>query len=149
MTTARKTTTRKAAPRKAAEKATVVKNEVPDEVIEDSFEVLDPAGDDGAPDDDTDGVTSRVETVEVEVTLANGVTVTLDVIRDQNDWDYFAVEAMQEMNYPVLVNAILTRGSHMKLKMSGAKVRDFEMITQSVSKALNLIRDEREIEKKK
>lgn len=145
MTTARKNT-RKATPHKADEKATVVNNDIPDEVIEDSFEILAPEEGDEARGDELD-VAGRIETVEIQVKLANGSTVPLDVIRDQNDWDYFAVEAMQEMNYPVLVNAILTRTSHLKLKMSGAKVRDFETVTKAVTKALNLIQDEREAKK--
>lgn len=89
------------------------------------------------------------ETVEIEVTLSNGVPLTLDVIRDQGDWSYSAVEAMAEMNYAVLVNAILTPASKLKLKMAGARVRDFEVITDKVSSAIGVIKAELDAEKKK
>lgn len=84
------------------------------------------------------------ETMDITVTLANGTELVLEVIRDQEDWAYEAVEAMAEMNYPVLVNAILTRGSKFKLKAAGAKVRDFEMITEKVSEALGVISSEKD-----
>lgn len=86
----------------------------------------------------------ETETFDLEVTLSNGARLTLDVIKDQDDWAYEAVEALAEMNYPVLVNAIMTRGSKMKLKMAGARVRDFEMITEKLTEALGVIQDERE-----
>ena len=60
----------------------------------------------------------------------------------------FAVEAMSEMNYAVLINAIITRTSKLKLKMAGAKVRDFEMITDKVTGALNSIKAEYDAQKK-
>lgn len=92
---------------------------------------------------------TSVDTVEIEVTLANGQPLTLEVIKDQNDWSYSAVEAMAEMNYAVLVNAILTPTSKLKLKMAGARVRDFEVITDKVSSAIGVIKAELDAEKKK
>lgn len=79
-------------------------------------------------------------TASIDVTLSNGAQLTLDVIKDQGDWAYEAVEAMSEMNYPVLVNAILTKKSKFLLRASGARVRDFEMITDKVSEAIGSIR---------
>nr|WP_286981475.1 hypothetical protein [Corynebacterium sp. UBA5992] len=94
------------------------------------------------PETSADAVdTNKVETVALDVTLSNGVSVTLDVIKDQGDWAYEAVEAMAEGNYPVMVNAIITRGSKLKLKLSGARVRDFELITEKVSEAIGSIRE--------
>lgn len=92
---------------------------------------------------------AKVDTIELDVTLANGVDLTIEVVKDQADWEISAVEAMAEMNYAVLINSIITRGSKLKLKMAGAKVRDFEMITDKVSGALGVIRDEYEAEKAK
>lgn len=87
---------------------------------------------------------AETETFDLEVTLSNGARLTLDVIKDQDDWAYEAVEALAELNYPVLVNAIMTRGSKYKLKAAGARVRDFEMITEKLTEALGVIQDERE-----
>lgn len=93
------------------------------------------------------GEDTSADTVEIEVTLANGQPLTLEVIKDQNDWSYSAVEAMAEMNYAVLVNAILTPTSKLKLKMAGARVRDFEVITDKVSAAIGAIKAEQDEKK--
>lgn len=92
--------------------------------------------------------TTEDPTIEIAVTLSNGAELTINVIKDQNDWAYEAVEAMSQMNYPVLINAIITRVSKLKLKMAGAKVRDFEMITEKVTGALNSIKAEHYAKKK-
>ncbi|GFK19273.1 hypothetical protein [Corynebacterium glutamicum] len=87
---------------------------------------------------------NEVETVPFDVVLYNGASVTLDVIKDQRFWSYEAVEAMSEMNYPVLVNSIITKTSKFKLKAAGAMVIDFEMITEKVSETLGMIKKESE-----
>lgn len=126
-------------------KAEVVKNDVPDEEFVDTVETLDSQESDNTPAVKPE----KVETIEIDVTLANGVDLTIEVVKDQDDWEISAVEAMAEMNYAVLVNSIITRGSKLKLKMMGAKVRDFEMITDKVSGALRTIGDEHNAKKKK
>ena len=125
-------------------KPEVIKNDIPDEDLVDHVEVID------SPESSTTPAATpkKAETIEIEVTLFNGAEITLEVIKDQNDWAYEAVEAMAEMNYPVLINAIITRTSKLKLKMSGAKVRDFEMITEKVTGALNSIKAEYDATKK-
>lgn len=125
-------------------KPEVIKNDIPDEVVTDTVETID-STDAGT----TPAVTpEKAETIEIDVTLTNGAEITLEVIKDQNDWAYEAVEAMSEMNYAVLINAIITRTSKLKLKMAGAKVRDFEMITEKVTGALNSIKAEHDAQKK-
>lgn len=120
-------------------KPEIIENDVlDDEDVIDTVEVI----------DSTDAGTTpavapeKVETIEIDVTLANGAEITLEVIKDQNDWAYEAVEAMAEMNYAVLINAIITRASKLKLKIAGANVRDFEMITEKVTGALGSIKSE-------
>lgn len=103
----------------------------------------DTAGKDVAAED------TRDATAELDVTLSNGAELTIEVIKDQGDWAYEAVEAMSQMNYPVLINAIITKGSKFKLRAAGARVRDFEMITEKVSEALGVIKDEADAEKQK
>lgn len=116
-------------------KPEIIENDVLDDEFVDTVESLESPEVGNAP-------AVESETIEIPVTLANGTELTLDVIKDQNDWAYEAVEAMAEMNYPVLINAIITRVSKLKLKMAGAKVRDFEMITEKVTGALGSIKSE-------
>lgn len=125
-------------------KPEIIENDVLDDEFVDTVETID-STDAGT----TPAVTpEKVETIEIDVTLANGAEITLEVIKDQNDWAYEAVEAMSEMNYAVLINAIITRTSKLKLKMAGAKVRDFEMITEKVTGALGSVKSEYDTQKK-
>lgn len=123
------------AAKKTTTKTEFVKNDVVEDTHTDTIEKMEaqePAtiSDDG-------------KTIEVEATLANGNVVTLDVIRDQNNWSYKAVEAFEEMNYAVLVNAILTKPSKMKLEMLGATVRDFKAVTAAVETVFRDMRDQK------
>lgn len=111
-------------------KPEVVVNDVEDN-FEDSVETVEKSS-------------SKVETAPLNVVLYNGASVTLDVIKDQRFWSYEAVEAMAEMNYPVLVNSIITKTSKFKLKAAGAMVIDFEMITEKVAEAIGMIKNESE-----
>lgn len=125
-------------------KPEIIENDVLDDEFVDTVETID-STDAGT----TPAVTpEKAETIEIDVTLANGAELTLEVIKDQNDWAYEAVEAMSEMNYAVLINAIITRTSKLKLKMAGAKVRDFEMITEKVTGALGSVKSEYDTQKK-
>lgn len=117
-------------PRKNSANPEVVVNDVEDD-FEDSVETIEKAS-------------SAVETVPFDVVLYNGAPVTLDVIKDQRFWSYEAVEAMAEMNYPVLVNSIITKTSKFKLKAAGAMVIDFEMITEKVAETIGMIKKESE-----
>ncbi|MFW8622521.1 hypothetical protein ACOI1A_00970 [Corynebacterium glutamicum] len=125
-------------------KPEIIENDVLDDEFVDTVETID------STDAGTTPVVTpeKVETIEIDVTLANGAELTLEVIKDQNDWAYEAVEAMSEMNYAVLINAIITRTSKLKLKMAGAKVRDFEMITEKVTGALGSVKSESDTQKK-
>lgn len=122
-------------------KPEIIENDVLDDEFVDTVETLDSPEDGNSP-------AVKAETIEIDVTLANGAELTLEVIKDQNDWAYEAVEAMSEMNYAVLINAIITRTSKLKLKMAGAKVRDFEMITEKVTGALGSVKSEYDTQKK-
>lgn len=125
-------------------KPEIIENDVLDDEFVDTVETID-STDAGT----TPAVTpEKAETIEIPVTLANGAEISLEVIKDQNDWAYEAVEAMSEMNYAVLINAIITRTSKLKLKMAGAKVRDFEMITEKVTGALGSVKSEYDTQKK-
>lgn len=122
-------------------KPEIIENDVLDDEFVDTVEALDSPEAGNSP-------AVKSETIEIDVTLTNGAEITLEVIKDQNDWAYEAVEAMAEMNYAVLINAIITRTSKLKLKMAGAKVRDFEMITEKVTGALGSVKSEHDTQKK-
>lgn len=125
-------------------KPEIIENDVLDDEFVDTVETIDSTAAGTTP-----AVTpEKAETIEIDVTLANGAELTLEVIKDQNDWAYEAVEAMSQMNYAVLINAIITRTSKLKLKMAGAKVRDFEMITEKVTGALGSVKSEYDTQKK-
>lgn len=83
-----------------------------------------------------------MDVAEINVTLANGADVSLDVILDRDNWAYETLQAQAEGNTAALVNGVLTGPSATKLRFAGARVKDFRTIAEAVGEALDFLDEE-------
>lgn len=88
------------------------------------------------------GAPAGAETVEFDVTLANGKTITLEALKNEDDWDLELLDHAQRGNYAVFIFGVLTWKSRFLLKQSGAKVPDFETISIAYGEAVGAVEDD-------
>lgn len=79
------------------------------------------------------------ELVRFDVTLANGNTVNLAALKNEEDWDFELLEHAQRGNYAVFLSGVLTWASNVKLKTAGAKTPDFEAISVAYGEAVGAV----------
>lgn len=82
------------------------------------------------------------ELVHFEVELANGKTVGLDALKNEEDWDIELLEHAQLGNYAVFLFGVLTWESRYKLRAAGAKTPDFETISIAYGEATGTVTSE-------
>lgn len=80
-----------------------------------------------------------LETVTFTVSLANGVEVELEAIKNREDLDLELLDHAERGNLATFLMGALTPKSRFVLKMAGAKVRDYQTIITAYGEAVGSI----------
>lgn len=76
------------------------------------------------------------KTKKIPVTLASGREIEIEILADQNDWSFGALEAMEQEHHGTLLSCIMTKASSMQLKSMGT-LEDLRMVVEIVSNYFN------------
>lgn len=79
------------------------------------------------------------ETKKLPVTLNSGQEIEIEILANQDDWSFGAVQAMEQENYATLVGSILTKASRWQLN-NVATVADFRIVSDAISGYLSEMR---------
>ncbi|MCT1819359.1 hypothetical protein M3B96_10455 [Corynebacterium propinquum] len=81
------------------------------------------------------------ETKKLPVTLTSGQEIEIEILANQDDWAFGAVQAMEQENYATLVGSILTKASRWQLN-NVATVADFRTVSDAISQYLAEMRSD-------
>ncbi|WP_455005666.1 hypothetical protein [Corynebacterium propinquum] len=81
------------------------------------------------------------ETKKLPVTLTSGQDIEIEILANQDDWAFGAVQAMEQENYATLVGSILTKASRWQLN-NVATVADFRIVSDAISQYLAEMRSD-------
>lgn len=79
------------------------------------------------------------KTKKLPVTLNSGQEIEIEILANQDDWSFGAVQAMEQENYATLVGSILTKASRWQLN-NVATVADFRIVSDAISGYLSEMR---------